>query len=387
MASNVNDADADKLVLKVWNFGYPEDEEMRKIHQDIVDQYNKSHSYVKLVFEHYDLQAYYAKIDVALASNEMPDIFVMLDEWFPLSRKMLDANVVGDLTESLNADAAFKSTIIPGALEAFSYNGKPYSIPVFMTWVQELGYNREILDDYGIAPPKTWDELLAAVDKLYATGVKPIEGERDWLSYIALRLGGDERYKKVFAAGDMSDELFQQAADLMYELREKHHAFSKRENNYASTGLFLRGEAAFTMERGVKNDLFNQPGSRIDEVEFIPFPTIEGGAGKRDTSIGAWGTGFAMSSEAAATHRAEAYEAMKYLASWKTQEPITRIRGTIPAFRDFSAPEGEDKHVKMLKNRYAQQVNRLVPNLDDIMRDGDYDRLMSNAAARAKTER
>ncbi|MGP4805221.1 ABC transporter substrate-binding protein [Agrobacterium cavarae] len=57
------------------------------------------------------------------------------------------------------------SSYLPAYAEANTVNGKVVALPAFADSMF-LYYRKDLLDKYGIAPPKTWDELTAAVKKI-----------------------------------------------------------------------------------------------------------------------------------------------------------------------------------------------------------------------------
>ncbi len=70
--------------------------------------------------------------------------------------------------------------------------------------------NGKVLDDAGVQPPKTWDELLSTVKTLKGKGVTPIAlGGGDqwptlmWFEYVYDRVAGPELFEKALG-GDKS---------------------------------------------------------------------------------------------------------------------------------------------------------------------------------------
>lgn len=57
------------------------------------------------------------------------------------------------------------SAYLPAYAEANTVNGKVVALPAFADSMF-LYYRKDLLDKYGIAPPKTWDELTAAAKKI-----------------------------------------------------------------------------------------------------------------------------------------------------------------------------------------------------------------------------
>ena len=83
-------------------------------------------------------------------------------------------------------------------------DGKTYGI-VTDTHVQALYYNKDYFDQYNIAPPETWDDLLAACETLKNAGIDPIAVTGTyapymgaWLDYLMIReVGYETAYEAV----------------------------------------------------------------------------------------------------------------------------------------------------------------------------------------------
>jgi multiple sugar transport system substrate-binding protein len=60
------------------------------------------------------------------------------------------------------------------ALSDVTYEGEVYGLPYYADTISFL-YNADLLAEHGVAVPKTWDEMMAAAEKLKAAGVdRPI---------------------------------------------------------------------------------------------------------------------------------------------------------------------------------------------------------------------
>ena len=64
------------------------------------------------------------------------------------------------------------SAYLPAYAEANTVNGKVVALPAFADSMF-LYYRKDLLDKYGIAPPKTWDELTAAAKKIAEGEMNP----------------------------------------------------------------------------------------------------------------------------------------------------------------------------------------------------------------------
>ena len=93
----------------------------------------------------------------------------------------------------LNADG-----VIQGMVDATSYQGKLYGLaPVTNTIA--LFYNKDMLAEAGVQPPKTWDELKAAAKKLTKPGRvrHRVQRQRDVRRLLAVPAGDvDQRRRR-----------------------------------------------------------------------------------------------------------------------------------------------------------------------------------------------
>ncbi|HEY3557470.1 MAG TPA: ABC transporter substrate-binding protein [Kribbella sp.] len=96
------------------------------------------------------------------SSKTLPDV-LMLDN--PDVQQIAATGALAPLNDmGLNADG-----VIKGMVDATSYDGKLYGLaPVTNTIA--LFYNKDMLAEAGVQPPKTWDELKAAAKKLTKPG-------------------------------------------------------------------------------------------------------------------------------------------------------------------------------------------------------------------------
>ncbi|TDU83372.1 carbohydrate ABC transporter substrate-binding protein (CUT1 family) [Kribbella voronezhensis] len=103
-----------------------------------------------------------AKVLQQASSKTLPDV-LMLDN--PDVQQIAATGALAPLNDlGLNADG-----VIQGMVDATSYQGKLYGLaPVTNTIA--LFYNKTMLADAGVQPPKTWDELKAAAKKLTKPG-------------------------------------------------------------------------------------------------------------------------------------------------------------------------------------------------------------------------
>ncbi|MFD5919222.1 ABC transporter substrate-binding protein [Kitasatospora sp. NPDC058201] len=138
-----------------------------------------------------------------------------------------------------------------------SFNGKIFQLATnSQTW--QIYYQKAAFEKAGIAgPPKTWDDLLAAVGKLKAAGIKPLViggGAPDGLGprWTFSQLVANEVYAKdpkwldklVSGQTDFSDPLFLKAATEMKELAGKENVVNLSATYAEAQSDFLAGKGA-----------------------------------------------------------------------------------------------------------------------------------------------
>lgn len=173
--------------------------------------------------------------------------------------------------------------VVPPALQKFSkFNGKWIAVPVNLHSTNWVWANREVLAKSGVTEePKTWDEFIAAAEKVQKAGFIAIaHGGQPWqdatvFDGVALATGGVDYYRKAFIELDAkalnsptTEKVFERMAQLR-KLVDKD--FSGRDWNLAS-GMVISGKAGFQlMGDWAKGEFINakkQPGK-----DFLCFRT------------------------------------------------------------------------------------------------------------------
>src|SRR5690606_26635704 len=100
------------------------------------------------------------KLSVAIAGRAWPDV-VPVDISGAINRSHLEQGVVEALDDYMTPEEL--EDFFPGALEAYTYKGKLYGIPMSMT-VHVMILNLDHFEEAGVEPPEngrwTWDEFV-----------------------------------------------------------------------------------------------------------------------------------------------------------------------------------------------------------------------------------
>jgi glucose/mannose transport system substrate-binding protein len=170
--------------------------------------------------------------------------------------------------------------VVPEALQFFTvYDGKWISAPVNVHSTNWVWANKAILDELGIAVPTTWDEMVAAMQKVKDAGkVAVAHGGQPWqdatiFDAVAMSTGGPEFYKQAFVDLDteaLGSDTMKEAFDRMTVIRGfVDDNFSGREWNLASA-MVINGDAAFQfMGDWAKGEFLNA--GKVPEQDFLCF--------------------------------------------------------------------------------------------------------------------
>ncbi|WP_282609052.1 ABC transporter substrate-binding protein [Pelagibius sp. Alg239-R121] len=143
--------------------------------------------------------------------------------------------------------------VVPAALQRFAkHDGKWISAPVNVHSTNWVWANKKIFDELGIAQPASWDELVAALDKIKAAGYTAVaHGGQAWqdatiFDAVVMSVGGPDLYKKAFVDLDpaaLGSDQMKEAFDRMATLRSYvDDNFSGRDWNLASA-MVIEGKA------------------------------------------------------------------------------------------------------------------------------------------------
>lgn len=303
---------------------------METRNKDIIEasiaEFNAQNPDIVLKAEFFEDEALKTKMKVAIAGNQVPDIITYWSgETFDT---LVQQNMLGDISEFLNADPAFRDDVLNGGLETFTYDDRMYGIPVLFSGVS-LWYNKQIFEEQGLTPPATYDELITVVDALNAKNIIPITvagKERwpllHWYSYLAQRIGGTEPFEKAKnGETDFTEESFVQAAELLRNLAIDHKGFVNGflGLDYASAeSLFTTGRAAMYLQGEWAMDSFLED-EISEQLDFVPFPAVDGGKGDINVYHGGFGAGMAISAK---TNQEAAYKAIRFLTDASQRKAI-----------------------------------------------------------------
>jgi len=316
-----------------------------KVWEQIRDKYEKDHPGVKVELN-YQEDAIYQSVGLPnlLSGQNAPDIYF---EWAgERLRNRIEGGYAADLTEALKQDG-LKDAFSQGDFKGMVFNDKTYMIPTASDVSNVIWYNKKIFGELGIEPPQTWDQFLAASEKIKAANLTPIvSGNKDlwpggnWIAHLVSRVVGEQAYsdalqlKQPFQSPD-----FVAAFGYARELRDKGY-LNDSVNAIADDegdSLFFNGQAAM---HPIGSWLVSGAMESAPELElgYFNLPAMPGGKGDQSSVLGVQ-NGFVINAKSA-----HIQEAIDFMAEYSSPESSKLLAGAgaMPVAKGGVDPEHTD---------------------------------------------
>ncbi|MFJ7214516.1 extracellular solute-binding protein [Amycolatopsis sp. NPDC098790] len=293
------------VTLTWWHNGTTDP--IKSIWEKVVTDYHQAHPDVTIKAQPLQNEDFTTKVPLALQGAEPPDVY---QSWGAGELKsQVTSGKVADITDATKP-------WISGAgkfAENWQVDGKQYGVPFEQHFVG-FWYRKDLFTQAGIAaPPKTMDELNAAVSALKAKGVAPISvgGKDRWpdafyFNYFAVRECSADVLKQSVQAVKLEDPCWTKAGqDLKNFLATQpfQTGFAgtpAQQGAGSSAGLVANGKAAMELqgdwEPGTMSSL-TEDKDLDSKIGWFPFPSVAGGQGDPAAVLGG-GDGFACTSRA-----------------------------------------------------------------------------------------
>ncbi|GAA5346108.1 ABC transporter substrate-binding protein [Planifilum fimeticola] len=300
-----------------------------------------------------------ATLATRMQGNDPPDTFQVhggaeLNEGWVAAGKMEPLN---DLYEEEGWMDKFPKELI----ELVSKDGNIYSVPVNIHRGNVLWYNKEIFDENGLKPPKTFDEFFDAAEKLKKKGITPLAlGDKEpWTAthlFESVLLGtlGPEDYNKLWS-GELAfdDPKVKKALETFKRMLQYTNSDHAARNWQDAAQMVAKGEAAMNvMGDWVKGyfttDLKLKPNK---DFGWVPTPETEG------TFMVITDT-FGLPKGVKNPEATKAF--LKVLGSVEGQDVFNPLKGSIPARVDADVNK-YDEYGKQTIEDFKN--NRLTPSL------------------------
>lgn len=313
--------------------------------QKSVDAYNKDHPDEKITLRVFANDDYKQKLRVAFGANQAPDLF------FNWGGGALNDYVKAGKVDALTTSEVTTDRFTPSVMQSATFDSKVYGVPANGLAPVVLYYNKKVMADAGVKPPKTYADLLAAVKKLKAKDVVPLSlaANSKWptlmyLEYLLDRTGGSQVFTKI-ASGDASawkDPSVTKANQYLQEL-SKAGAFGDSASSVsydqgASTALLYTGKAA--MEVMGTWEYANIAKAAPDflkkgDLGFTAFPSLPDGSGDPKSIVGNPSNFLSLNSST--KHKAAALTYLKDYVLNDSQVDAYLASGSVPPVKGLES--------------------------------------------------
>ncbi|GAA3333611.1 sugar ABC transporter substrate-binding protein [Curtobacterium citreum] len=270
-----------------------------------------------------------SKVLQQASSRTLPDV-LMLDN--PDVQQIAASGALSDLGD-YGLDA---NDDVPGVKGANTYEGKLYGLQPVTNSIA-LYYNKKLLADAGVQPPKTWDELKAAAKKLTSgstygfamSNINTYEGTWQFLPFFWSN-GGDEK--------DIATPEAAQALQLVEDL-QNDGSMSKSSINWAQADVnnqFIAGKAAMMINGPWQLPALKE--AKNLEFDSVPIPTRTGSA----TVAPLGGEAFTVPQTGDKAKMQLAGKFVGCLNSDKMQNVIAGVTGNVPTNTEVGAAWAKD---------------------------------------------
>jgi len=294
------------------------------------------------------------KLKAEMASGTQPPIFHLFGgadtQNYSKAGRLLPLK--GILTEIGIQDSFFD-------LREFDVDGEIYGLPE-SGYIEGFFYNKELFEEAGVSGvPATWDELIAAMEKLKAKGITPIAmgaGAGDgWVANMLVNnllvaLGGPQ-IQEGFSTGatKWTDAPVLETFTRLVDLVNKQYidpnvlglAFAEGQAN------FYTGKAAMLFDGSwAVNAIVGETSLVKDSAGFFRFPDV-GGPGDGYIN-GGWSNGYGFSAELKDNELAAVKAFIKNFFTLDNQKRTLVETNQIPAMKGVTQVEGASQLIQSI---------------------------------------
>jgi raffinose/stachyose/melibiose transport system substrate-binding protein len=236
-----------------------------------------------------------------------------------LTQQLSDAGSVADLAAVFD-ELGITEQIEPAALSTIeSLYGGFIVLPTEYN-IEGIWYNKQLFEENGVDVPETWDDLVAAAATFQEAGLTPFSasGEQGWPitrligNYISRDIGPDALQKVADGEAELTDPEYVAAAEKVAELGEQGF-FGEGVGSIdydTSVNQFMNGSSPMLyMGSWVLSNFADEELNEIglENIGFMPFPNVEGGAGDSSQLVANVGQPFTLSAETAQSDEGKAW--------------------------------------------------------------------------------
>ncbi|HEX5542061.1 MAG TPA: N-acetylglucosamine/diacetylchitobiose ABC transporter substrate-binding protein [Micromonospora sp.] len=288
------------LEVVIFNGGFGE--EYAKAHQAM---YNKKHPKTKI--KHEATQEISKTLQPRFVDGTPPDVVNNSGAGQIDFNGLVSQNALADLGELLDAPSldvegkTVRETLLPGAVEVGSYDGK-FMVMNYTYTVYGIWYSTKLFTEKGWEYPKTWDDHIALCKQIKAAGIAPWTYQGKHPRYMswpviatAIKFGGHEVAKAIdnLEPNAWKSDAMKAAAEAWHQIVKDGYIMqgSPGLDHVQAQTAWCQGKAAFiscgswleSEQKEVTPEGFNMalaPTPSLGASDKLPFEAIRGTAGE-----------------------------------------------------------------------------------------------------------
>ena len=290
-------------------------------------------------------------LKTAIDAGQKIDVIENSPDWFALTLGtdyLLNMDQYMDMKYASTGDQTLAQTLIPSLIDlarTYAGDGSVYYIPQQPS-LAAMFYNKDVFDQAGVTSiPNTWDEFMAACEKIKATGVYPMTVDDAYYSLLysqyLMQMKGDKWTEDLVfdTTGELwADPALLQMAQAMAEMRDKGYfspatgaqVFPSGQNEVATgiTAMYFNGSWYPNEVAGTTGPDFNWG--------IMAFPNVPN-ATEPNTKYGFISQGFGISPKS--ENPEAAAELIAFLLAEQTQQDLADQAVCIPATNGVEWPK------------------------------------------------
>lgn len=349
------EASGEKAEVVLWMYPVIPDEDKSREHwAGVEEDFEAEHDDIDLVIEMQPWDKQTETIATAIAAKAGPDLVLITPSQ---ALGFHSSSGLRPVTDGI----ADRDAFLPAALDAVTFDGELYGIPIYHTSTSTL-YNTAAFEAAGVSElPETWDDIREAAPKLAANGVAVLDyaGSPEMtlnLSFYPLlwQAGG-----QVFNE-DGSDVAFDgpegvEALQFLLDLKEMGGLVADAATTTGAIegGPLGTGKAAMRYS-AVRADVDMLAAAVGEENVAVGLPL------EHEEQV-AFGVPGVLSLTAINENEEAALTVANYLASPEVSHELQKTAGNFPARTDSQAP-GDDEYTQLFADALEFARSETMPN-------------------------
>ena len=305
------------------------------------------------------------KLQAAVAAKDVPAVTNVEVSSLPTFG---DSGVFADLTPWILRDQTPLNDFSEGMINSYAFNGKQYGFPLIVS-TSVFIYNKTLLDELGVQPPQTWDEIDAFNEAV------AIRDNGETKRYAFSVPGWDAWYFDPWMINGggqiLTDDQTASAVETPESMRYIENFYKWKTEGFMHIGygtgasntmrqMFLDGQIAMVQHTSANIKMYRENAGFEIGVSFIP------GDVKRISNIG--GAGIAMMEGANEKEKEAAWKFIEFMTSAEHNIKWAESVGYLPTRKSaIESPDAEQYFERWPQYRAVlEHFDDVTPRLQHI---------------------